>query len=97
MLVTGAGLFSVAYVGLAITGPSPVSLLACFAAAGVAIGCVETAEHTAVAVHAPTDVRGSAFGLLAAAQAFGNLAASSIAGIVWTACHRRRRSRWRPR
>jgi hypothetical protein len=29
-------------------------------------------------------VRGSAFGVLAAAQAFGNLAASSIAGVLWT-------------
>jgi hypothetical protein len=29
-------------------------------------------------------VRGSAFGLLAATQAFGNLAASSIAGPLWT-------------
>lgn len=59
-------------------------LLLCFVAAGVAIGGVETAEHTAIAVHAPSDVRGSAFGVLAAVQAFGNLAASSVAGILWT-------------
>jgi MFS family permease len=53
-------------------------------AAGVAIGCVETAEHAAVADLAPVELRGSAFGLLAAVQSFGNLAASAIAGLLWT-------------
>jgi hypothetical protein len=33
---------------------------------------------------APPDIRGSAFGLLAGVQAFGNLAASAVAGILWT-------------
>jgi MFS family permease len=50
----------------------------------VAIGCVETAEHAAVASLAPVELRGSAFGLLAAVQSFGNLAASAIAGLLWT-------------
>jgi hypothetical protein len=31
------------------------------------------------------DVRGSAFGLLAAVQSFGNLAASGVAGLIWAA------------
>jgi hypothetical protein len=34
---------------------------------------------------APVELRGSAFGLLAAVQSFGNLAASAIAGLLWTA------------
>jgi len=46
---------------------------------------VETAEHAAVAALAPVELRGSAFGLLAAVQSFGNLAASTIAGLLWTA------------
>jgi hypothetical protein len=50
----------------------------------VAIGCVETAEHAAVATFAPVELRGSAFGLLAAVQAFGNLAASAVAGLLWS-------------
>jgi MFS family permease len=33
---------------------------------------------------APVELRGSAFGLLAAVQSFGNLAASAIAGLLWT-------------
>jgi hypothetical protein len=54
-------------------------------AAGVAIGCVETAEHAAVAGLAPQALRGSAFGLLAAIQSLGNFAASGVAGLLWTA------------
>jgi MFS family permease len=48
------------------------------------IGCAETAEHAAVAHLAPDGIRGSAFGLLAALQSAGNLAASAIAGALWT-------------
>lgn len=84
VLTIGVALFGAAYLGLAVTGPSLVGLAGCFVAAGITIGCVETAEHTAVAAHAPDAVRGSAFGLLAAVQAFGNLVASGIAGLLWT-------------
>ncbi len=52
-----------------------------FAVAG--IGIVETAEHAAGAALAPNEIRGSAFGLLAATQSFGNLA-SAVAGLLWT-------------
>jgi MFS family permease len=84
ILTLGVTLFAAAYLGLAMTGTSLVLLGACFIAAGVAIGCVETAEHAAVAALAPERVRGSAFGLLAAVQAFGNLVASGVAGLLWT-------------
>ena len=56
-----------------------------FALGGLAIGMVETAENSAVAALAPAEIRGSAFGLLAAVQGFGNLAASAVAGLLWTA------------
>jgi MFS family permease len=81
----GVGLFGVAYAGFALTGASVLLLAPWFVAAGVAIGVVETAEHAAVATLAPQELRGSAFGLLAAVQSFGNLAASAIAGLLWTA------------
>jgi hypothetical protein len=38
-----------------------------------------------VAGFAPIDLRGSAFGLVAAIQAFANLAASVVAGALWNA------------
>lgn len=55
-----------------------------FVLAGITIGVVETAEHGTVADAAPEDIRGSAFGFLAAIQSFGNLVASGIAGLLWT-------------
>ena len=86
VLVLGGGIacFLVAYVVFAATGASIVTLAACFALAGVAIGCVETAEHAAVAGLAPESLRGSAFGLLAGVQSLGNVVASSVVGVLWT-------------
>lgn len=84
VMVAGSALFGIAYVGLAVIGASFFRLGLCFVAAGVAIGCVETAEHSTVAMLAPATARGSAFGVLAAVQSFGNLAASGIAGMLWT-------------
>lgn len=84
VMATGAGLFGVAYVSLATADAELLLLAFAFAAAGLGIGCVETAEHATVAALAPPEVRGSAFGLLAAAQSFGNLAASSVVGLLWS-------------
>jgi MFS family permease len=84
VLTVGVALFGVAYLLLAFAGSSLVLLAVPFLAAGVAIGCVETAEHTAVAGMAPTELRGSAFGLLATVQSAGNFVASGIAGLLWT-------------
>ena len=85
VLALGIALFGLAYAGFAAGATSVLALSPWFLAAGVAIGCVETAEHAAVAALAPVKLRGSAFGLLAAVQSFGNLAASAIAGLLWTA------------
>jgi MFS family permease len=83
VLAVGAGGFLLAYLGFA-TANVPV-VAAAFVVAGVGIGCVETVEHSAVASLSPGEYRGSAFGLLAAIQSFGNLAASGVAGLLWTA------------
>ena len=85
VLAGGVGFFLVAYTGFAVSGASIAVLAACFLAAGVGIGCAETAEHAAVARFAPDDIRGSAFGLLAGVQSLGNLVASATAGVLWTA------------
>ena len=83
VLIAGVTAFLIAYVGFAVDTANWWALASWFLLAGVDIGCVETAEHAAVATHAPDDLRGSAFGLLAGIQSFGNLAASGIAGILW--------------
>lgn len=84
VLAIGVGLFLLSYLGFAFQAPNIVFLAFSFIAAGVAIGCVEPSQHASVASLAPTELRGSAFGFLAAVQSFGNIVASAIAGILWT-------------
>jgi MFS family permease len=84
VLLLGVACFAIAYVGFALTGASVALLAVSFVLAGIAIGLVETAENSAVAALAPIDLRGSAFGLLAAFQSLGNFAASAVAGLLWT-------------
>jgi MFS family permease len=85
VLAAGVALFGLAYTGFGLTGASLGVLALPFVAAGIGIGAVETAEHAAVAALASETARGSAFGVLAAIQAGGNVAASAVAGILWTA------------
>jgi len=84
VMVFGVASFAVSYLGLALPTTHWAALAPWFVAAGIGIGCVETAEHSAVASMAPTRVRGSAFGLLAATQSVGNFVASVSAGVLWT-------------
>jgi MFS family permease len=84
VLAGGTIAFALAYVALALTGASMIVLAVGFVLAGIGIGCVETAEHAAVAALAPVNLRGSAFGLLATAQSLGNFIASAVAGLLWT-------------
>jgi MFS family permease len=83
-LIGGVFCFALAYLGFAFTGSSITLLGLSFVAAGFGIGIVETAEHSAVACLAPAAMRGSAFGLLAGVQSLANLAASAVAGALWT-------------
>ncbi|MDH4112059.1 MAG: MFS transporter [Actinomycetota bacterium] len=85
VLLGGAVAFLAAYLVFAGVGASVPVLAVGFVSAGVGIGAVETAEHAAVATRAPEAIRGSAFGLLAALQSAGNLVASAVAGVLWTA------------
>lgn len=84
-LTFGVVLFAVAYTLFAVGGTTVLALAPAFIAAGVGIGFVETAEHAAVATLAPAAIRGSAFGLLAAVQSAGNLVASVVAGVLYSA------------
>jgi MFS family permease len=84
VLSLGVTSFLVAYAGFALAGGTIVLLAVLFLLAGAGKGLVETAEQAAVAALAPLELRGSAFGVLAAIQSFGNLAASAGAGALWT-------------
>ncbi|WP_255638024.1 MFS transporter [Amycolatopsis sp. DSM 110486] len=84
VVTVGVVTFLLAYMLFAATGPAVTVLAVAFIAAGIGIGCAETAEHAAVAALAPHQLRGSAFGLLATVQAGGNLIASAVAGLLYT-------------
>ena len=60
-------------------------LLPAFVLAGLGIGCGETAQSAAVGRWHQGSCGGSAFGLLATVQAGGNLIASAVAGLLWSA------------
>lgn len=83
VFAAGVACFALAYAGLAVPTDSIALLAAAFVVAGIGIGLVETAEHAAVATHAPEAIRGSAFGMLAAIQSFGNLVASTLVGLLY--------------
>jgi MFS family permease len=85
VLAIGVSLFALSYASLGLDTTSVLGLAPGFVFAGLAIGIVETAENAAVAAFAPADLRGSAFGLLATVQSLGNLAASAVAGVIWSA------------
>lgn len=84
VLVVGAFGALAAFVGFALAGASIALLAALFALAGTGKGAVETAQGAAVALLAPPQLLGSAFGALATIQSFANLAASAVAGALWT-------------
>ena len=84
ILAAGVFFFLIAYLGFAVSVPNVFVLAVSFVIAGLAIGCIETSQNAAVASLAPADLRGSAFGLLATVQSFGNITASVLAGLLWT-------------
>jgi len=82
--VVGAFGALAAFVGFALAGSSVALLAGLFALSGMGKGAVETAQSAAVALLAPAELLGSAFGALATVQSFANLAASAVAGALWT-------------
>ena len=84
VLVVGAFGALTAFVGFALAGSSVALLAALFALSGTGKGAVETAQGAGVALFAPPELLGSAFGALATIQSFANLAASAVAGALWT-------------
>ncbi|MFB7442837.1 MFS transporter [Streptomyces mirabilis] len=84
VLAAGVAAFALSYDLFALSGAAIAFLAVPFVLAGVGIGAVETAQHSAVAALAPADLRGSAFGMLATVQSLGNLAAATVAGVLWS-------------
>ncbi len=84
VLIFGSAAFAGSFAGFAFAGASIPVLALLFVAGGVGIGLGEAAQSAAVAAHAPVELRGSAFGLVSAVQAFANFAASAVWGLIYT-------------
>ncbi|MGV8910868.1 MAG: MFS transporter, partial [Propionicimonas sp.] len=80
----GAGCYLVAYGVFAFAGGLWV-LVAGFLVAGVGIGLTETAESSLVALRLPAELRSNAFGVLGLTQSAGDIGATVVAGILWSA------------
>ena len=59
-------------------------LLAAFLLSGIGIGFAETAESTVIAKALPDRLRANGFGVLGLTQAFGDLGATLVAGLLWS-------------
>ncbi|HEU5266578.1 MAG TPA: MFS transporter [Jatrophihabitans sp.] len=80
----GAAVYVLGYVLFALGSHAWPVLLVAFLLAGVGIGFAETAESTVVARGLPDHLRANGFGVLGLTQAFGDLGATLVAGLLWS-------------
>ncbi|HVY47339.1 MAG TPA: MFS transporter [Minicystis sp.] len=84
LLVVGYLLGGVTAIGAAL-GPTSLPLLAAlFVVAGLTLAFVDTLEGTIVASIVGSELRGTAYGVLAATNGVGDLVSSVLVGGVWT-------------
>jgi MFS family permease len=84
VFASAAGVYIVAYALFGLVSGGWVLLVLAFVLAGAGIGLAETAESSLVARLLPDELRGSGFGVLGGAQAFGGLLSSAIVGLLWS-------------
>lgn len=84
VFATGAAGYLVAYTILAVGPTGWPTLLVAFLLAGAGIGFAETAESTVVAQQLPERLRANGFGVLGLTQSIGDLAATVVAGVLWS-------------
>jgi len=80
----GAVAYVLGYTVFAVGGSGWPVLLAAFVLCGVGIGFAETAESTVIAKGLPDRLRANGFGVLGLTQAFGDLGATLVAGVLWS-------------
>jgi len=83
VFAAGAAVYVLGYAVFAWDQHAWPVLLAGFLLSGVGIGFAETAESTVVAQLLPEHLRGNGFGVLGLVQAFGDLGATLVAGLLW--------------
>lgn len=80
----GAAMYVLSYALFAVDEHHTVFVLCAFLLAGLGIGLAETAESTVVARSLPDRLRANGFGALGLTQAVGDLAATLVAGVLWS-------------
>jgi MFS family permease len=83
VFAAGAGVYVLGYALFAWQQHRWPILLIGFLLCGLGIGFAETAESTVVAQLLPEHLRSNGFGVLGLVQAFGDLGATLVAGILW--------------
>ncbi|GAB3917949.1 MFS transporter [Microlunatus endophyticus] len=81
----GSACYLISYLGFSWGPTNWIGVGALFVLGGVGIGCAETAESVLVSTALPDTLRGSGFGALGLTQAVGDLVATVVAGILYTA------------
>jgi MFS family permease len=84
VFAAGAIVHVAAYVLFAVGPHGWPALLVAFALAGIGIGSAETAESTIVSAALPERLRSHGLGVLGLVQAFGDLGATVVAGLLWS-------------
>jgi MFS family permease len=84
VFAAGAGVYVMGYTLFAWQQHRGSILLIGFLLCGVGIGFAETAQSTVVAQQLPEPLRSNGFAVLGLVQAFGDLGATLVAGILWS-------------
>jgi MFS family permease len=84
VFAAGAAVYVVAYGAFSVGFHGLIAVALAFAAAGAGIGLAEPTESAVVAQLLPDRLRGSGFGVLGAVQATGDVAATVVAGLLYT-------------
>lgn len=90
VLSAGALAFVASYLGFAFVSPRAEGTtvwltLVCFVLGGVGIGFGETAQSTLIADSLPDRLRGSGYGVFGLVQAAGDITATVVGGLLYTA------------
>lgn len=83
-LLAAYGLAAVMNFLLIVAAPSAVALVFVFILAGAAYALQQSLERAIAADLTPVQVRTTGFGVLAAANGFGDLVSSAVVGALWT-------------
>ncbi len=84
VFMAGGAVYIGGYLVFAVGPTAWPLLLFGFVLCGVGIGFAETAEATLVARALPDRLRSNGFGVLGLTQAFGDLGATLVAGVLWS-------------